>query len=80
MLQTKGPEFGLPHSRSLGAGLHELRVQCEGVSYRLFYGFVGGRLILLVHGISKKSRKAPAKELLLARTRLKEYLEKEETA
>ena len=70
VLQEKGPDTGMPLSRSLKQGLHELRIPYEDVAYRVFCGFVGNQLILLLHGMVKKSQKTPKKDIELARKRL----------
>lgn len=36
-LESQGHMLGMPHSRSLGDGLHELRFTCEGVARRITY-------------------------------------------
>lgn len=74
VLQKMGPALGMPHAKAIGRGLHELRIPLQGMAYRVFYGFVGQRLILLTHGIIKKSEKTPRHDLDLARHRLIEYL------
>lgn len=73
-LELEGPDLGMPFSRAMGKGLYELRVSCQDIIYRVFYGFVDGKVILLVHGVIKKSQKTPKKDLDLARKRLANYL------
>jgi phage-related protein len=67
-----GWPVGLPLCRALSGGLWEVRSSLpskrEG---RVFFGFHDGMLIAL-HAIIKKARKAPAEELGLAKQRLKE--------
>jgi len=36
-LESQGHMLGMPHSRSLGGGLRELRFTCEGVARRITY-------------------------------------------
>lgn len=36
-LESQGHMLGMPHSRSLGDGLRELRFTCEGVARRVTY-------------------------------------------
>jgi hypothetical protein len=36
-LTEAGPGIRMPHARSLGNGLHELRFSCQGVSRRITY-------------------------------------------
>lgn len=42
-LASTGPALRMPKSRSLGGGLHELRLSCEGVPRRITYAFGPGR-------------------------------------
>jgi len=39
LLETRGPYLGMPHSKSLGEGLLELRFTCEDVHRRITYYF-----------------------------------------
>ena len=71
-LEIYGPDLGMPHTRAMGGGLFELRLKgIEGIA-RVFYCLQGARRVVFLHGFVKKSRKTPAKELELARLRLKE--------
>jgi phage-related protein len=54
----------------------EIRAQRGGNRYRLLGFFVGGKLIILTNGFSKKSDKTPAAELKLAEQRRTEYLQR----
>jgi putative addiction module killer protein len=54
MLEDLGNELQLPHSRSLGKGLFELRERRFG--YRLYYCFKGNKLIILLVAGDKKSQ------------------------
>ena len=70
ILQTQGRELGLPISRGLGEGLHELRDQSRG--FRIYYAFFGKSLaILLVIG-DKSSQES---DIERARNRRKKLLE-----
>ncbi len=61
-------------SRSLKGyqGLFELRIDLVNKSYRIFYTFKKGKVIILLHAIVKKSQKTSHKELEIAYRRLKE--------
>lgn len=37
LLEERGYLLGMPHSRPLGGGIHELRFTCEGVARRITY-------------------------------------------
>jgi phage-related protein len=54
----------------------EVRVQFGGINYRLLGFFDGNRLIILTNGFSKKTQKAPIKEIKLAEQRRFEYLQR----
>ena len=67
-----GPDLGMPHTRAMGDGLFEVRAKAgEGIG-RAFYCTLVGRRIVVLHGFIKKTAKTPAKELKIARDRLKE--------
>jgi phage-related protein len=67
-----GWPIGLPLCRPLSGGLWEVRSSlATRREARVFFGFHNGMLMAL-HAIIKKARKAPAEDLTLARQRLKE--------
>ena len=67
-----GPNLGLPHTDAFGGGLFELRLKgAEGIA-RVFFCTLVGQEIVMLHSFIKKSAKTPAKELLLAKQRMKE--------
>jgi phage-related protein len=71
MVET-GPNLGLPYTRAMGDGLFEIRARgMEGIG-RAFFCALMGRRIVILHGFIKKTQQTPAKELNLARKRLKE--------
>ncbi len=55
----------------MGEGLNELRFTGTDGAIRIFYFFVQSKKIVFVHGFVKKQKKAPKKELDLARKRMK---------
>jgi phage-related protein len=56
----------------MGDGLFEVRAKSvEGIG-RAFYCTMVGKRIVILHGFIKKTDKTPAKELRIARERLKE--------
>ena len=57
LLEALGYELRLPHSRSLGDGLHELRDVGTGV--RLFYVLLPDNHAALLDGITKKRDDIP---------------------
>ena len=61
--------IGMPHSRALGGGLHELRSKLpRGRAARLLF-FVAERRLIVVTGFMKKTRTTPHDEIALARVR-----------
>jgi phage-related protein len=71
-MEIHGPDLGMPHTRAMGKGLFELRLRAaEGIA-RVFYCTIVDRQIVLLHQFVKKTEKTPAKELAIARRRMKE--------
>ncbi|MFP4501533.1 MAG: type II toxin-antitoxin system RelE/ParE family toxin [Candidatus Hydrogenedentota bacterium] len=68
-LELQGRDLRRPQADYLRNGIYELRVQRQGMQYRVLYGFVGKDVILLTHGLTKE-RAVPAREIGLARVRL----------
>ena len=69
MLEAHGNRLGLPHSRALGSGLHELRITHPEGPFRIMYGFRPGRRITLLHGFVKRTEQTSRDALDLARAR-----------
>lgn len=67
-----GPNLGLPYTRPFGEGLFEIRAKGEEGIGRAFFCTLIGRRIVILHGFIKKTQQTPARELKLARKRLKE--------
>lgn len=73
----KGISLGMPLSRPMpvvAPGVRELRVKDEDSTVRVFYFAATSHAILVFHGFQKKAQKTPARELDLARRRLKEVI------
>lgn len=67
-----GANLGMPHTRAMGGGLFELRLQgADGIA-RVFYCVVSGRQIVMLHSFIKKTQTTPKRELEIARRRKKE--------
>lgn len=72
LLFEHGPTLQMPHAKSLGQGLFELRPHGrEGIG-RAFYCFLSGRKITVVHAFIKKTQQTPQRDLQIARARVKE--------
>lgn len=65
MLGRLGNELKLPHSKSLGKGLFELRERRYG--YRVYYCFYGKAIVILLAAGDKKSQN---NDIKVARERL----------
>ena len=62
--------------KHLDDGIYEIRIEYKGDIYRIFSFFDEGRLIILLHGIQKKTQKTPRKEIDRAKKLRREYYEK----
>ena len=67
-----GANLGMPHSRAMRQGLFELRLKSKEGIGRVLYCTLAGQRIVMLHAFVKKSAKTPAKELKIARDRMKE--------
>lgn len=56
-------------------GLFELRAECDGNIFRVFFIFDEGNIILLLNGFQKKTEKTPKQEIEKALKLQKEYYE-----
>jgi len=56
-------------------GLYELRIVFSGNNFRVFCFFDSGKVIVLLGGFEKKTRKTPKKEIEKALRLMKEYKE-----
>lgn len=67
-----GPHLGEPHTKAMGEGLFELRLKgADGIA-RIFYCTLIGKRIVMLHSFIKKTERTPARELAVARHRMKE--------
>jgi phage-related protein len=72
LLMEFGPNLRMPHSRSMGDGLFELRPRSSEGIVRVFYCFMMSHRILILHAFIKKTQETPKRELKLVRKRMKE--------
>lgn len=71
-MEAFGPDLGMPHTRAMGGGLFELRLQAaEGIT-RVFYCAVVDRRIVVLHQFVKKTQQTPRRELETAHRRMKD--------
>jgi putative addiction module killer protein len=73
LLELSGNELKLPHSRSLGKGLFELRERHHG--YRIYYGFHQDKIIGLLVAGDKATQK---NDIIVAREKLAAFAQTEE--
>ncbi len=72
MMESYGPNIGMPHTRHMGKGLIEMRLKAnEGIA-RIFYATIVQNEIVILHSIIRKTDKTPKKDLDLAYKRLSE--------
>jgi phage-related protein len=74
-LEEAGNQAVAPVSKPLGQGLFEVRVGSGRYEVRILYGFRPGHRIVLLHGFLKKAQAIPARELDIARSRLRQLRE-----
>jgi phage-related protein len=71
----RGERFGLPHSRpmpAIGTRCHELRVNDEGVTWRIVYRIDPDAIVIL--GVfKKKSQETPRKVIDVCKARIRRY-------
>ncbi len=72
LLSEYGPSLRLPHSRTFGDGLFELRPRGRAGIGRALYSFLVGKRVVVLHAFIKKTQQTPDRVLILARKRLKE--------
>jgi phage-related protein len=71
-MEEFGPNLGLPHTKSMGNGLFEMRIKSfEGLG-RVFYCAKINKKIVVLHSFIKKTEKTPSKELAVAIKRMNE--------
>ena len=69
-----GPELRRPHADYLRDDLYELRVNVQRATVRLFYFFLERRIIVVTHGIKKKTGDVPPGEIDRAVNYRRRYL------
>ncbi|WP_062378978.1 type II toxin-antitoxin system RelE/ParE family toxin [Demequina pelophila] len=76
-LASQGNDLRMPHSRSLGAGLYELRFHCENVARRITYVVDVERSVLTLTTF-RKQRLNERAEILRARRAARQRRSQEE--
>lgn len=72
MIETYGPNLGLPFTRAMGDGLFEIRARSHQGIGRAFFCTLVGQEVVVLHSFIKKTNETPQKELTIARRRMKE--------
>jgi len=72
-LRDLGNELLRPQSAPLREGIRELRVKSDKKHHRILYFLDTGKLVVLLHGLIKKTRKVPERDIKLAIKRKKQY-------
>ena len=73
MLIEHGPRHvGMPHVRSLGKKLYEMRLRGRDGIARAIYIAASGKRLVVVRAFVKKSQKTPQREIDLALERVRE--------
>lgn len=75
LLEIFGLALGMPHVRSVGGKLWELRIRGQVQHRVLYFAATGGRLVLL-HAFTKKTSQTPPAELRTAKRRMADYVER----
>ncbi len=68
LLRQYGNQLGMPHAKTLGSGLYELRIRGKE-ELRIFYCFKQ-KTVYLLHAYKKQIQKTPQRELQLALQRM----------
>lgn len=72
LLEEFGPSLRMPHSRALSDGLFEIRAKGrEGIG-RVFYCYLLGQQVVVLHSFVKKTQETPRRELKVALKRMNE--------
>lgn len=59
--------------KHLEDGIYEIRIERDSNIYRIFSFFDEGKLVILLHGVQKKSQKIPRKEIEKAKKLRQDY-------
>ncbi len=70
LLEEFGPELSHPFVKHLRGKIWELRISSERILYFIF----DRENIVLLHGFTKKTRKTPIREIVIAENRLQKIL------
>lgn len=71
LLNQHGNNIGMPYSKRVAKGLFELRIRGKQ-EVRFLYAFRGEKIVIILCGFIKKTRKIPKEKLRLAKKRKKQ--------
>lgn len=74
MLQDKGPNLKRPYADVVRGKIRELRVEYRSNQHRILYFFFQRNGIILVHAFLKKSQKVKETDILLAESRMNDWI------
>lgn len=77
LMQSQGPNLGMPHTKHLEKDILELRLKGKEGIARVIYCTIRNNKIMMLHSFIKKTQETPKKELNIARKRLAEVIENE---
>ena len=78
LIEELGPaDVGMPHVKTMGKGLFEVRVKSDEGIGRALFCILKGKVIVILTGFIKKTQKTPQQEIEKALKRLKEVKDNE---
>lgn len=75
LLEQYGPDLPRPYADVLDGPIRELRVQFGNYKYRFLY-FIHGKVIVITHGILKKTGPVPVEEIDRAKRYRQDWLDR----
>lgn len=75
MLKTQD-RLSTKYVKSIQDSLFELRIEWQSNTYRIFFCFDGGQIVILFNGFQKKTQKTPDKEIDKALKLKREYYDR----
>ena len=76
VLEEKGNQLREPYSKHLDDGIFEIRGKVGTDVTRILYFFYSGRKIVITNGFIKKTQETPKREIEMAKSYRKDYLER----
>lgn len=74
LLRNIGPRN--PATKPLRGKIYELRTRAS-VQHRVFFAAISGQRIVLLHAFTKRTQKAPEREIVLAEKRYADFISRE---